>query len=71
MSDLFNDVENTKPRDVQRAQEEDSILFVSNTVASGPIRRTERVYSFNGLAWSQERGLVVVTNKSGYDGLQR
>lgn len=64
---LYGDVEITETQSVSSIRDQDSIMFVSNTPISGPIVYPDRVYSFNGLAWSPERGLLVITDKQGYD----
>jgi hypothetical protein len=64
---LYGDVGASETQSVSSIQDQDSVMFISNVPISGPIRYTDRVYSLNGLAWSPERGLLVITDKQGYD----
>ncbi len=39
--------------------QEDAVVFLGDTIASGPAVQTETLRSFGGLSWSQEHGIVI------------
>lgn len=61
--EIFEEYKGDTTNSLSRVQEQDSLLLVGNVPASGPIQYLDQTYSFNGLAWSPLRGMIVLTDR--------
>ncbi len=47
--------------DLATIAQEEAVIFIGDTLASGPAVQTETLRSFGGLSWSQDHGIVIGT----------